>query len=98
MAATHLELNINISLVVEFEMDGFNKELITIVGVASSNRFKLSFLCTPANLRLMNRNPQISIEELEIFIRNDAMLIAGVLEHTNDDHLYFLSIQMVFVL
>jgi hypothetical protein len=50
VAATHLELNINISLAVDFEMDGFNEQLKKIVGVASSNRFKLSFLCTPANL------------------------------------------------
>ena len=70
-------------------MDGFNEQLKKIVGISNSTRFKLSFLCTPANLRLMNRHAQSSIHSLETFIRNDAMLIAGTVEHSNDDHLYF---------
>jgi len=70
-------------------MDGFNEQLKKIVGISNSIRFKLSFLCTPANLRLMNRHAQSSIHALETFIRNDAMLIAGTVEHSNDDHLYF---------
>jgi hypothetical protein len=37
----------------------------------------------------MNRHAQSSIHSLETFIRNDAMLIAGTVEHSNDDHLYF---------
>ena len=75
--------------VVCFEMDGFNEQLKKIVGISNSNRFKLSLLCTPANLRLMNRHAQSSIDSLETFIRNDAMSIAGTVEHSNDDALYF---------
>ena len=63
--------------------------MLNVMGVSTSNCFKLSLLCTDENLAQLDHLSNSSFEALNDYIQNEAFLVGSVRENSNDKDLYF---------